>query len=598
IEIAEISGEALRRAFADFITMDSVSGNDSDRTSERSDIEILPVVEKFTIPLTPRGDLLEGPHPVHGSSSGNNFLVDPAKNLWHCFRCGTGGDALGLVAVVEGFMECSEAVPGGLRGDRFKKTVLIAKEKYGLEIEPLQSNEPANILILETGELKTLGEQIKLIPPDTDKAEILTMLEPMLREIAKLNPVQGNAILRHVVRPHFSLTTQETKDYENLLKQYRKVPPALNVEDETLGREDLIEILESAIDEKRIHPAQDFIDGQLYFGVKIKGVDYVVRSDREICKLSDLHETHGIAPTQTFVGTNHFSTKGIAKFLRGDGHVGSHELFRRIKDEYLKRYYWFQYEEDAVFLTIWIMGTYVYRIFQYYPYAWLKASKNSGKTHLLNLSAMLAFNGDSSVTPTEAVLFRDVSENLVTMCVDEVEKLRSVDKEKYGAIMSLLNAGFQKDGKVKRVEKDESGQFVTKSFSVYSPKILAGINHLEDVLQDRTVRLDIIRKMKGEPAERLKKNRAFQEFITDLRDDCYAWALEHAGDIAEMIDSDEVSRMDWFRDLVNRDLDLWEPIIFIGTLVDRAAGNTLVSESLARKSQKSVEEKQENNEFA
>ncbi|MBL8994383.1 MAG: bifunctional DNA primase/polymerase, partial [Spirochaetia bacterium] len=86
VEIAEVSGEALRAAFADFITMDSVSGEESDKTSERSDIEILPVVEKSGIQLTPRGDLLEGPHPVHGSSSGNNFLVDPAKNLWHCFR--------------------------------------------------------------------------------------------------------------------------------------------------------------------------------------------------------------------------------------------------------------------------------------------------------------------------------------------------------------------------------------------------------------------------------------------------------------------------------------------------------------------------------
>ncbi|MDR4509615.1 MAG: phage/plasmid primase, P4 family [Candidatus Brocadiaceae bacterium] len=77
-----------------------------------------------------------GSHPVHGSDTNNNFHVDEDKNLWHCFRCNTGGDALSLIAVLERIIDCREAVPGVLRGALFSKVVKVAREKYGfLEAE-------------------------------------------------------------------------------------------------------------------------------------------------------------------------------------------------------------------------------------------------------------------------------------------------------------------------------------------------------------------------------------------------------------------------------------------------------------------------------
>jgi len=37
------------------------------------------------------GDEIRGSHPVHGSTTGQNFAINPHENTWHCFRCGTGG---------------------------------------------------------------------------------------------------------------------------------------------------------------------------------------------------------------------------------------------------------------------------------------------------------------------------------------------------------------------------------------------------------------------------------------------------------------------------------------------------------------------------
>jgi hypothetical protein len=73
---------------------------------------------------------LAGAHPQHGSSTGDNFNVNVNKGLWHCWRHGTGGDALALIAVCEGLLECDHAVSGALRGDLFTHVVEIAKATF------------------------------------------------------------------------------------------------------------------------------------------------------------------------------------------------------------------------------------------------------------------------------------------------------------------------------------------------------------------------------------------------------------------------------------------------------------------------------------
>jgi P4 family phage/plasmid primase-like protien len=60
---------------------------------------------------------IQGGHPLHGSDSEANFSVNVQKNIWHCFRDDSGGGVLELVAVMNGLIECGEAMPGCLRKD-------------------------------------------------------------------------------------------------------------------------------------------------------------------------------------------------------------------------------------------------------------------------------------------------------------------------------------------------------------------------------------------------------------------------------------------------------------------------------------------------
>lgn len=83
--------------------------------------------------LDESGGELMGIHPVHGSEGGANFRINVEKNVWHCFRHGTGGDALTLVAVLEEIVPCKECKSGYFKDhpEEFKRTIKAAEEKYG-----------------------------------------------------------------------------------------------------------------------------------------------------------------------------------------------------------------------------------------------------------------------------------------------------------------------------------------------------------------------------------------------------------------------------------------------------------------------------------
>ena len=81
------------------------------------------------------GTQYQGPHPIHGSETGINLSIDVSKNLWHCFRHDSGGSVIEWVAVKEKIIDCADAVPGTLRGEKFLEVLEVAHTKYGLSKE-------------------------------------------------------------------------------------------------------------------------------------------------------------------------------------------------------------------------------------------------------------------------------------------------------------------------------------------------------------------------------------------------------------------------------------------------------------------------------
>lgn len=107
------------------------------RGGSLGDLIGLKVTDVWPIPADAErsGDEVRFAHPTHGSTTGKNVGYNRQKDLWHCHRCGSGGDALAALAVDEGIIDCSEAGPGALNDPDVMRRVVDAAAARGFDVE-------------------------------------------------------------------------------------------------------------------------------------------------------------------------------------------------------------------------------------------------------------------------------------------------------------------------------------------------------------------------------------------------------------------------------------------------------------------------------
>lgn len=169
-EIAILSGEELFSCLKPFMKK-NIDKSETNATYERQqsgEIDDLSVMDIWSaVGLKKIGEEYYGCHPVHGSSGGMNFWINPLKNTWHCFRCNSGGGVLSAIGVKHGIIDCSEAQRGNLRGDNARKCIEIAKEQYGLKLNNIQADidysqlKDEKIKVIWEHELQTYEEEEK-----------------------------------------------------------------------------------------------------------------------------------------------------------------------------------------------------------------------------------------------------------------------------------------------------------------------------------------------------------------------------------------------------------------------------------------------------
>lgn len=220
-------------------------------------------------------------------------------------------------------------------------------------------------------------------------------------------------------------------------------------------------------------------------------------------------------------------------------------------------------EALTILIAVWIAGTYAYQRFDYFGYLALRsATPRCGKTKLLRSLAMLV-KGQPPITtqPSAAVLFRT---NRDVLLLDEVDKLRNSDRDTYGEVIAVLNAGFEKGAIVERVSKTKGDGFEVKAFPVFSPKALAGIESLADTLADRAFQIQMRRTSHKMPRMNPRRLKAQAQRI---RDSLETWAGQHSEEIEAAYDNlpDELPALAAFDD---RFQDIAEPLVVLASLAD------------------------------
>ncbi|MCK9370503.1 hypothetical protein M0R04_11385 [Candidatus Dojkabacteria bacterium] len=153
-------------------------------------------------------------------------------------------------------------------------------------------------------------------------------------------------------------------------------------------------------------------------------------------------------------------------------------------DKYI-RFYMEMDEDYYPIINLWIMGTYIHKKFNSYPYLFFCATTGSGKSRLLNLIANFANNGEMLGNLTDATLFRTANQKC--HCIDEFESIKSKELQ---TLRELLNSGYKKGLKVprqKEVMTNGNRTYVTEYFEMYSPICMANINGMNDVLGNRCI---------------------------------------------------------------------------------------------------------------
>ncbi len=206
--------------------------------------------------------------------------------------------------------------------------------------------------------------------------------------------------------------------------------------------------------------------------------------------------------------------------------------------------------------ALWIIGTYFYEEFDYYPYLMFwSADKGSGKTRVLEVSSHLVRNSSGiMVTPTQAVLARTAKGH--TQLLDEIDSWGGQD-----FCRSILNAGYQRGGTFTRMEQaSEGGEYVERQFDVYAPRMLAGIGSrlLAHTTQDRCLSVRMVRRTRGEQGERFRLRNVEKE-IQALRDAITAFVADRREIIRDFYDAGFA----YLKQFSERTEDIAEPLAAI-----------------------------------
>ena len=319
---------------------------------------------------------------------------------------------------------------------------------------------------------------------------------------------------------------------------------------------------------EKLHPTIDFKD-KAYFGFWVD--DLIVNKkdiNKAFCIVTDQREIFPIYRTKAGLTKKYlpfdvmfvpdrlsdnplWNREYIQDFIENNADIGDLNVFEIIKNK-LKEYIDFPNEERNYDLfSLWIIGTYFFPLFEAYPYIYLGGFKRSGKTRAMSIGTLLAFNGISCSNISMPSIYRIIEQYKCTLGIDETEFLVS---KKSGEIRNILNAGYLKGSKVIRQEKSGRYRFYNKFFDNYSPKIIANIAGLEDVLADRTIEIMMEKSIDKNIIDMELKIESSE--WNEIRNYCYLFVMKNWKFIKTVYDSFKIEK-----DIKGRDLQLWKPLL-------------------------------------
>jgi hypothetical protein len=346
-----------------------------------------------------------------------------------------------------------------------------------------------------------------------------------------------------------------------------------------------------------IHPSIGVVDGTAYVGVWVPGQvtdkEGHVKNRDFLCLITDKHQQILATPQELakhhwrlaykpIHTENRWNIAEVQKWLKGHASASNpSNLFEDILKLY-HEFIEFPDEKTYVLHALWSIGTHFHHLFNSFPYLYCGGIKRSGKTKTLTVHYAIDFNCILSGNMSSSSIYRIVQNQRATLAIDETEKLSNPQRAQ--EFRNILLSGYKKGVKTYRIGKDSKDRLEPESFEGFSPKLLANIGGLGDVLEDRCI--FTFQRRSLNKAILNKEIDFMQPRFAELRGRLYMLFLTHWQTIVRIYA--EISECSELGELVNlfstpyselpdgkqyvygRELELWRPLLALARFFDTA----------------------------
>jgi putative DNA primase/helicase len=211
--------------------------------------------------------------------------------------------------------------------------------------------------------------------------------------------------------------------------------------------------------------------------------------------------------------------------------------------------------EHAKYLAaLWVVHSYLLDAFLITPrFAIRSPTRRCGKTTFLDVLARLVYRPLPAANVSAAAVFRVIEGHRPCLLIDEADTFLRDNEELKG----VLNSGHRRGGSVLRTVGDDHEP---RSFATYAACVIALIGQMPGTLTDRSVAIDLKRRLPSEPIEPFRLDRT--EHLDVLARQAARWAQDNA----EAVRAADPAMPDG---VYNRDADNLRPLLAIA---DVAAG--------------------------
>ncbi|MCA1365829.1 DUF3631 domain-containing protein [Bradyrhizobium sp. BRP14] len=208
-------------------------------------------------------------------------------------------------------------------------------------------------------------------------------------------------------------------------------------------------------------------------------------------------------------------------------------------------------------VILWVLHAHCVGMFFISPRLFISGpTKRCGKSRLLDTIKHLVPRPLATASISMSAMFRAIDQLQPTILIDEVDNFLS-NREVASDIVGILNNGHERGGQVLR-SVAAGNDFVLQGFKVFAPTVLCGIGRLRDTVMDRSIIINMTRKLTTETVAEFELEELHD--LHEVARKAARWGQDNAASLTKL-------KPELPAALHDRARDNWKPLLRIAMAI-------------------------------